>query len=48
MAINYTWAIRAIASENGPQLGPGEAPATNNASSIEAPRINNAVVCTLN
>ena len=48
MSNNYTRAIRAVASENGPQLGPGEAPPTNNANSIEAPLTNNIVVFTLN
>ena len=48
MSNNYTRAIRAVASENVPQLVPGEAAPTNNANSIEAPRANNIVVFTLN
>ena len=33
---NYTQAIRAVALEDGPPLGPGEAPPTNNTNSIDA------------
>ena len=32
---NYTQAIRAVALENGPQLGPGEAPPTDNTNSTD-------------
>ena len=32
---NYTQAIRAVALENGPHLGPGVAPPTNNTNCIE-------------
>ena len=46
MSNNYTRAIRAVASENGPQLGPGEAPPTNNANSIDVTM--DTVVFTLN